>query len=160
MKLTWLVWSGFSRGAVGIGKRHGDGDDDGLLYEIYLLPLNNKGIHTEGLLLNLDQPRGSVPVAAEIMAGRARLIQAEVRTATVQGNIRHLNEDNKHGMGSEKSPPSVNDRAIDAGGSFLDLDPQRGGGTQRPLKPPCHDAEFLEDNALLFHTEPDRSEKD
>ena len=40
---------------------------------IYLLPLNNKGISAEGLLLHLYRPRGAVPVEAEIMAGGARV---------------------------------------------------------------------------------------
>ena len=53
--------------------RHGDGDDDDAGSEISLLLLNDKIIYAEGLFLNLDRPRGDVPVAAEIMAGRARV---------------------------------------------------------------------------------------
>ena len=49
---------------IGSDKRHGNGDDDDAGSDIYLLLLNNKGIHAEGHLLNLDQPRGGVPVAA------------------------------------------------------------------------------------------------
>ena len=45
--------------------------------EIYLLPLNNKGIYTEVLFLNLDRPRGGVPVAAVIMTGQARVFGQE-----------------------------------------------------------------------------------
>ena len=56
---------------VGSGKRHGDGDNYDAGSEISLLLLYNKGIHDEGLFLNLDRPRGGVPVASEIMAGRA-----------------------------------------------------------------------------------------
>ena len=53
--------------------RHGDGDDNDSGYEISFLTLNDKGIYAERLFLNLDQPHGVVPVAAEIMAGRARI---------------------------------------------------------------------------------------
>ena len=55
------------------GERHGDGDDNDAGSEISLLPLYDKGIHDEGLFLNLDRPCGGVPVKAEIMAGRARV---------------------------------------------------------------------------------------
>ena len=34
------------------GKRHDDGDDNDAGYEISLLPLYDKGIHSEGLFLN------------------------------------------------------------------------------------------------------------
>ena len=145
---------------VGSDERHGDGDDDDAGSEIPLLPLNDKGIHAEDLFLNLDRPRVGIPVAAEIMARRARVIQAEAGNATVRGNKRHLDGDNYDDTGSEKAPPSVNDRAVDAVGIFLNLDPQRGGGPQRPLKPPGHEAAFLDDDALLFHTEPGGSEQD
>ena len=40
---------------VGRGKRHGDGDENDVGSEISLLLLNNKGIHAEGLFLNLDR---------------------------------------------------------------------------------------------------------
>ena len=56
---------------VGSVKRHGDGDDDNAGSDISLLTLYSKGIHDEGLFLNLDRPRGGVPVAAEIKAGKA-----------------------------------------------------------------------------------------
>ena len=56
---------------VGSGKRHGDGENDDAGSDKSLLPLNNKCIHAEGILLNLDRPCGGVPVAAEIMGGRA-----------------------------------------------------------------------------------------
>ena len=69
------------------------------------------------------------------MAGQARVIQDEVGTATFQGNKRHLDGETKNSTVSDKSPPSVNDKDIYAGDIFLDLDPQRGGGPQRPLKP-------------------------
>ena len=42
-------------------------------YEISILPLNDKGIHTEVPFLNFDRPHGSVPVIAEILAGRAQI---------------------------------------------------------------------------------------
>ena len=71
---------------VGSGKWHGDGDDNEAGSDISLLPLNDKDIHTEGIFLNLDRPHGGVPVAAEIMAGWARVIQDEAGTATVQRN--------------------------------------------------------------------------
>ena len=58
-------------------------------------------------------------------------------------------------MGSEKNPPPVNDRAIDAGEFFLDLYLQHGGGTQRPLKPPRYEAAFLVNDLQLLQTEPD-----
>ena len=58
---------------VGSGDWHGDGDGDDAGSEIYLLPLYDKGIYAEGLLFNLDWPCGGVPVAAEIMSGRARV---------------------------------------------------------------------------------------
>ena len=56
---------------VGSGERHGDGDKYDAGSETSLLPLNDKGICAEGIFFNLDQPRGGVPVSAEIMAGRA-----------------------------------------------------------------------------------------
>ena len=49
---------------VGSSKRHVDGDDNEAGSGIYLLPLNNKGIHAEGLLLDLYRLHGGVPVAA------------------------------------------------------------------------------------------------
>ena len=61
------------RATVGSGERHGDGYDYDVGYEISLLPLYDKVIHAEGIFLNLDRPRSGVPVAAEIMAGRARV---------------------------------------------------------------------------------------
>ena len=39
---------------IGSSERHGDGDNDDVGSEISLLLLNDKGIHAEGLLLNLD----------------------------------------------------------------------------------------------------------
>ena len=51
---------------VGSGNLHGggDGDYDETGSEISLLPLNNKGMYTKGLFLDLGQPRSGVPVAA------------------------------------------------------------------------------------------------
>ena len=89
------------------------------------------------------------------MAGRALVIQDKAGTDTVQGNKRHLYGDNKDDTGLYKAPPSVNDRVIDGGDIFLDLDPQLGVGTQRPLKPLRHEANFLDDDVPLFHTEPE-----
>ena len=43
--------------------------------------MNDKGIYTEGLFLNLDWPRGGDPVAAEIMAGQALVGGQEWDTA-------------------------------------------------------------------------------
>ena len=53
-----------------------------------------------------------------------------------------------------------NDRDIDAGDIFLNLDQKRGCGTQRPLKTPRPEAAFLDDDVTLFHTEPDGSYQD
>ena len=53
------------------GDRHGDEDNDDAESEISLLMLNDKGINAKGLFLNLDRPRGSVPIASEIMTGQA-----------------------------------------------------------------------------------------
>ena len=145
---------------IGSGERHDDGYDDDAGSDISLLPLKNKGIHFEGLFLNLDRMRRGVAVTAEIMAGQARVIQAEAGNTTIWGNKRHLNGDNINDTGWDKTPPSFNDRAIDAGEIFINLDLQRVGGSQRPLKNPCHEDTFLENYAPLFHTEPYRSEKD
>ena len=41
--------------------------------KISLFPLNYKCIHAEGLFLSLDWPGGSVPVAEEIVVGKARV---------------------------------------------------------------------------------------
>ena len=49
---------------IGSYKRYGDGDDTDVGSDISLLPLNDKYINTEGPFLNLDRPRGGVPVAA------------------------------------------------------------------------------------------------
>ena len=56
---------------VGISDRRGDGYEDEAGSEISIFPMNNKGIHSEGLFLNLDRPGGSVSVAEEMVAGRA-----------------------------------------------------------------------------------------
>ena len=48
---------------VGSNKRHGDGDSDDAGFEVYLLPLYDKGIYAEGIFLYLNWPRGGVPVA-------------------------------------------------------------------------------------------------
>ena len=58
---------------VGSSKRHGDGDNDDKVSEISVLPLYNKGIYADDLFLNLYQPLGGVPFAAEIMAGQAQV---------------------------------------------------------------------------------------
>ena len=58
---------------VGSGDQHVDGDDDDTGSEISLLLLNHKVIYAEGLFLHLYWPRGSVPVAAKIIAGRAQV---------------------------------------------------------------------------------------
>ena len=55
------------------GKQHVDGDDNGAGCDISLLLLNDKGIHPEVLLLNFYRPGGSVPVAEEIVTGRAQV---------------------------------------------------------------------------------------
>ena len=49
---------------IGSYKRYGDGDDTDAGSDISLLPLNDKYINTEGPFLNLDRPRGGVPVAS------------------------------------------------------------------------------------------------
>ena len=53
---------------IGSGEQHGDGDNNDKGSEISSLILNDKGIHTEVPFLNLDQPRGGVPVAVETLA--------------------------------------------------------------------------------------------
>ena len=53
---------------VGSGERHGDGDDDSAGSDISLLLLYDKGIYFDGIFLNLDRPRGGVPVASENVA--------------------------------------------------------------------------------------------
>ena len=58
---------------VGISKRYDDGEDNDAGSEISLLPLYNKGIYAESLFLNFDRPRDGVSVAAQIMAGQARV---------------------------------------------------------------------------------------
>ena len=72
-RLLRIIHTEAGNATVGSGEKHGDGDNDDAGYEISILPLNDKGIHTEVPLLNLDRPRGSVPVAAEILAGQARI---------------------------------------------------------------------------------------
>ena len=54
---------------IGSDKRHGGVDEDYTGSEISLLTLNNKGIHSKGLFLNLDWPLCGIPVIVEIMAG-------------------------------------------------------------------------------------------
>ena len=77
-----------------------------------LLP-NYKGIYAEGIFLILDRPRGGVPVAAEIMVGRAQvsgqewdpaaaefmaqrlqIFHTEAGNATVRSGKRHGDGDN------------------------------------------------------------------
>ena len=53
--------------------QHGDGDDDEAGSEISFLTLSNKGIHAEGIFLNLGHPGGGVTFVEEIVAGRARV---------------------------------------------------------------------------------------
>ena len=65
-----IIQTNSGNATVGSGERHVNGGDDDAGSEISLLPLNNKRIYAEGLFLNLDRPRGGVPVAAEIMAGQ------------------------------------------------------------------------------------------
>ena len=86
------------------------------------------------------------------MVGQAWVIQTEAGTSTVQVNKRHLDGDNNDDTGLDKYPPSLNDRAIYTGYIFLDLYLQRGGGPQRPLKPPWHEAYFLDNDVPLFQT--------
>ena len=72
------------------GERHGYGYDDDAGSEISLLPLNDKGIYSEVIFLNLDRPRGGVLVAAEIMAGRAQFIRQEWDPSVAEFMARHL----------------------------------------------------------------------
>ena len=145
---------------VGRGEQNGDVDGDDLGSDTSLLLLNDKGIRTEGIFCNLDWPHGGVPVVAEIMMRQTRVMQDEAGTVTFQDKKRHLNVDNNYDTGPKKSPPPVNDRAIDAGGIFLNLDPQRGCGPQRPLRSPCLEADFLDEGAPFFHTYPDGSDQE
>ena len=89
-----------------------------------------------------------------------QVIQSDAGNDTVRGNKRHLNRDNNNETGQEKPPPSFNDRSIEAGYIFLNLDTQRGDGPQRPLKPLCHEADFIDNDAPLIHIEPYEPEQD
>ena len=60
----WIIQTEAGNATVGSSERHYDGDKNGAGYEIFLLPLNDKGIYAESLLLNLDRPYDGVPVAA------------------------------------------------------------------------------------------------
>ena len=59
----WIFQTEAGNTTVGSCERHGDGDDDGVGSDISLLPLYDKGIYYDGIFLNLDRPRGGVPVA-------------------------------------------------------------------------------------------------
>ena len=59
-----IIQTDSGNATVGSRDRHGDGDDDDAGSNISLLPMNYKGIYSEGIFLNLDWPRGGVPVAA------------------------------------------------------------------------------------------------
>ena len=48
----WIIQTETGNVTVGSGERHDDGDDDDAGSKISHLPLNNKGIHAEGLFLN------------------------------------------------------------------------------------------------------------
>ena len=68
----WTIQTEDGNTTVGIDEQHGDGDDDDAGSDISLHTMYNKVIYAEGLFLNLDWLRGGVPVAAEIMTGRAQ----------------------------------------------------------------------------------------
>ena len=68
-----IIQTESGKSTVRSGERHGDEDDDEAVSRIYILPLNNKCIHDEGLFLNWDHPISGVPVTAQIMAGRAQV---------------------------------------------------------------------------------------
>ena len=130
---------------VGISKRYDDGEDNDAGSEISLLPLYNKGIYAESLFLNFDRPRDGVSVAAQIMAGQARvsgqewdpdaaefmarrlrIFQTEYGNTTVGISKQHGDgEDND--AGSEISLLLLYDKGIYADGLFLNLDRLRGG---------------------------------
>ena len=59
-----IIQTDSGNATVGSRDRHGDRDDDDAGSNISLLPMNYKGIYSEGIFLNLDWPRGGVPVAA------------------------------------------------------------------------------------------------
>ena len=82
---------------VGIGKRNGDGDNNDTGSEISLLPLNDKGINSEGLFLNLVWPRSGGTITEKTMERQARVIQNEAGNATVPGYKRQPNVDNNDG---------------------------------------------------------------
>ena len=127
------------------GKRHGNGYDDDTGSERSLILLNNKGIYSEGLFLNLDRTRGGVPVAAEIMSGLAQvggqelnpdsaefmaqrlgIIQTEAGNATVGSGEGHGYRDGND-AGYEISLLPLYDKGIYAEGLFLKLDQPRSG---------------------------------
>ena len=54
MRYLQIIHTNAGNVTVGIGERHSDGDDNDAGYETSLLLMNNKGIHYEGLLLDLD----------------------------------------------------------------------------------------------------------
>ena len=58
---------------VGSVKRHGDGDDDNAGSDISLLTLYSKGIHDEGLFLNLDRPAMISAATGTPPRGRSKL---------------------------------------------------------------------------------------
>ena len=87
----WIIQTEASNSTVGrgerqaaSGKRHGDGENDDAGSEIDLLMMNDKGIYAKGLFFNLYRPRGSVPVAAEIMAVQAQVGGQEWDPAAVE----------------------------------------------------------------------------
>ena len=63
-KILRIIQTEAGNATVVIDKRHGDRDDADVGYEISLLPMNDKYIHTDVPFFNLDRPRGSIPVAA------------------------------------------------------------------------------------------------
>ena len=64
VRLLRIIQTESGNATVGSDERQGDGDDDDSGSEISLLPLNDKGIYGEGLLLNLDWLRGGVTIAS------------------------------------------------------------------------------------------------
>ena len=64
VRLSWIIQTEDGNAIIGSSKQHGDGDNNDAGSEIALFPLNDKGIHTEGLFLILDWPSGGVPIAS------------------------------------------------------------------------------------------------
>ena len=57
-----IIHTEAGKSTVGSNERHRDGDDNVTGSELSLLPLNDKGIHAEDLLLNREGSHSGIPV--------------------------------------------------------------------------------------------------